>query len=295
MAIAAIEAGGTKFLCAVFDEDGAERDRARIPTEDPETTLSQVAGFFRPWGEVVTSMGIGAFGPVDVDPASDRYGTILQTPKTAWIGVNLRRELQESLPVPVSVETDVNVAALAEAEAAGATVRSLVYMTVGTGVGVGIALEGHILPLRRHPEIGHMFPRRSADETSRFEGICPYHGDCLEGVASGPAMRARWGRPAEELPPEHEAWDVEAEYIAQSVATLLLSFAPDRLVLGGGVMAQRGLLGPVRDRAHGLLGGYLEYVTDRAVLDRIVVPQTLGGDAGIRGAYLLGRQHDRSR
>lgn len=295
MAIAAIEAGGTKFVCAVFDEDGTERDRTRIPTGQPGTTLPAVAAFFAPWKEAIAQAGIGAFGPVDVDPASERYGTILETPKTAWIGVNLRRELQAHLPVPVSVETDVNAAALAEAGAAGAAVHSLVYMTVGTGIGVGIALEGRILPLRRHPEIGHTFPRRPAGEADRFAGVCPYHGDCLEGVASGPALEARWGRPAEELPPGHEAWRLEAEYLAEAAATLMLSFSPDRLVLGGGVMEQRSLFASVRERTHELLGGYLAYATDRAALDRIITGQVLGGDAGIRGAYLIGRQLDRSR
>jgi fructokinase len=295
MAIAAVEAGGTKFVCAVFDDDGTERDRTRIPTGKPETTLAAVAAFFAPWKERIASAGIGTFGPVDVDPSSERYGTILETPKTAWIGVNLRRELQARLPVPVSVETDVNVAALAEAAAAGGAVRSLVYMTVGTGIGVGIALEGRILPLRRHPEIGHMLPRRPAGESARFAGVCPYHGDCLEGVASGPALEARWGRPAQELPPDHEAWDLEAAYIAEAAATLLLSFAPDRLVLGGGVMEQRGLFAPVRERTGELLGGYLAYAAGRAALDRIITGQVLAGDAGIRGAYLIGRQLDRSR
>ena len=297
MSVAAIEAGGTKFICALFDDGGREQIRVRIETGDPSRTLDEVRAFFleNSTHDPVSSVGIGSFGPINVDPDSEDYGRILQTPKTAWIGVNLRTAIQSVLAVPVSVETDVNVAALAESEAAGNEVQSLVYVTVGTGIGVGIALEGRLLPLRRHPEIGHLRPRRSPGEQAAFAGVCPYHGDCLEGVAAGPAMRARWGQAAETLPPDHEAWDLEADYLAQGVASLMLSFSPDRLVLGGGVMEQQGMFERIRDEAHRLLGGYLEYASERAVLDRIVVPPSLGGDAGIRGAYLIGRQLDRSR
>ena len=297
MAIAAIEAGGTKFICALFSEEGREQRRVRIETDEPSRTLEEVRAFFLESSthDPISSFGIGSFGPINVDPDSEDYGRILQTPKTAWIGVNLRTSIQSSFLVPVSVESDVNVAALAESEAAGEEVQSLVYVTVGTGLGVGIAIEGHLLPLRRHPEMGHIRLRRSREEQAAFAGVCPYHGDCLEGVAAGPAMRARWGQAAETLPPDHEAWDLEADYLAQAVAMLMLSFSPDRVVLGGGVMEQRGMFERIRDEAHRLLGGYLDYASERAVLDRIVVPQTLGGDAGIRGAYLIGRQLDRSR
>ncbi len=297
MAIGAIEAGGTKFVCALFSDSGELLARTRTETGRPESTMAEVNAFF---GELsgthrIDSFGVGCFGPIDVDPSGENYGRLLGTPKTAWIGYNLRSAIQSAFPVPVSIDTDVNVAALSEAEAAGEAVQSLAYVTVGTGVGVGIAIEGRILPLRRHPEIGHSYVRRSSDETARFRGVCPYHGDCLEGVASGPAMRSRWDRPAEELPADHPAWTVEADYLAQAVANLILFFAPDRIVLGGGVMQQEHLFSPIRDGAHRLLAGYVEYAADRADLDRIVVPQTLGGDAGIRGAYLIGRQLDRFR
>jgi fructokinase len=297
MSVAAIEAGGTKFICALFSDEGREQRRVRIETGEPARTLEEVCAFFLESSthDPVTSVGIGSFGPINVDPASEDYGRILQTPKAGWIGVNLRTSIQSSLSVPVSVESDVNVAALAESEAAGEEVQSLVYVTVGTGLGVGIAIEGHLLPLRRHPEMGHIRLRRSREEQAAFAGVCPYHGDCLEGVAAGPAIRARWGQAAETLPPDHEAWDLEADYLAQAVATLMLSFSPDRVVLGGGVMEPQGMFERIRDEAHGLLGGYLDYASERSVLDRIVVPQSLGGDAGIRGAYLIGRQLDRSR
>ena len=297
MAVAAIEAGGTKFVCAVFSNEGEELTRSRIDTREPKATLADVIAFFREAAgeQEIESIGIGSFGPIDVDPESEDYGRLLETPKTAWIGVHLRAELQKAFPVPVSVESDVNVAALAEAEAAGPAVHSLAYVTVGTGLGVGVALEGRILPLRRHPEIGHILPRRPDDERAVFEGVCPYHGDCLEGVAAGPAIKARWGRPAEELPADHPAWELEADYLAQGVAMLMMSFSPDRIVLGGGVMEQRHLFALIRSRAYALLGGYLAYATERQTLDRIVVPQELGGDAGIRGAYLIGRQLDRAR
>ncbi|MFW6223358.1 MAG: ROK family protein [Spirochaetota bacterium] len=297
MAIAAIEAGGTKFICALFDEAGHEQDRVRIETGEPSRTLEQVREFFLESSihDPISSVGIGSFGPINVDPGSEDYGRILQTPKTAWIGVNLRTSIQSSFSVPVSVESDVNVAALAESDAAGEGVQSLVYVTVGTGIGVGIAVEGRLLPLRRHPEIGHIRLRRSPEEQAAFAGVCPYHGDCLEGVAAGPAMRARWGQAAETLPPDHEAWGLEADYLAQAVATLMLSFSPDRVVLGGGVMEQQGMFDRIREQAHRLLGGYLAYVSERSALDRVVVPQSLGGDAGIRGAYLIGRQLDRAR
>ncbi|MFP4373145.1 MAG: ROK family protein [Spirochaetaceae bacterium] len=297
MAIAAIEAGGTKFICALFDEAGHEQDRVRIETGEPSRTLEQVREFFLESSihDPISSVGIGSFGPINVDPGSEDYGRILQTPKTAWIGVNLRTSIQSSFSVPVSVESDVNVAALAESDAAGEGVQSLVYVTVGTGIGVGIAVEGRLLPLRRHPEMGHIRVRRSLEEQAAFAGVCPYHGDCLEGVAAGPAMRARWGQAAETLPPDHEAWGLEADYLGQAVATLMLSFSPDRVVLGGGVMEQQGMFERIRDQAHRFLGGYLAYASERSVLDRIVVPQALGGDAGIRGAYLIGRRLDRAR
>jgi fructokinase len=282
-----IEAGGTKFVCAVAAEPPTIDDRVEFRTTLPAETLAAAVAFFQRQAEPVSAVGLASFGPIDVDPASPTYGRIGRTPKAGWAGADIAVALHDALGVSVRVDTDVNGAALAEARwGAGRDVRNLVYVTVGTGIGGGALVEGHLLHGLRHPEMGHIhIPHdRRADP---FDGVCPFHRDCLEGLASGEALRQRWGQNAETLPPDHPAWDLEARYLAAGLASIALILSPQRIILGGGVMKQTQLLPLIRRRFHDLLAGYSVGDMTAAELDRYIVPSTLGGRAGVLGALAL--------
>lgn len=287
--VAGIEAGGTKMVLGIGSSAHGSIATARVPTGDPDETVAAMARFFADAGKGVplAGLGIASFGPVDLDPASPTYGHILATPKPGWGGFDLLGRMRAALGgVPAAIDTDVNAAALAEATFGDGD--DLAYVTVGTGIGVGLVIGGRPVHGAGHPEAGHLLLRRHPAQAD-FAGVCPFHGDCLEGVASGSAIMAAWGKSLADLPPDHVAWAVEADYIAQLCAVLILTVAPRRIVLGGGVMSQQALFPAIRDRAARLLAGYGRGV-DRATLERRIVPPASKEPPGLMGAYLLGEQ-----
>lgn len=271
-----IEAGGTKFVCAV-GSGPTDLEAKTFPTGSPEETLEQVVRFFH--AHPVHALGVGSFGPVDLDPGSPSHGTITSTPKPGWAGFPLKRRLAEALGVRVAIETDVNAAALGEHRwGAARGIEDFVYLTVGTGIGGGAMVRGKLLFGRSHPEMGHMrIPRDPALDP--FPGSCPYHGDCLEGLASGPAVASRWGMAGEDLPEDHPGFARIAEYLALGLMNLTLVLSPRRIVMGGGLMRRQPLLTGVRQRLKELLRGYVE-------APGIVAPG-LGERSGVLGALAL--------
>ncbi|MEM7143572.1 MAG: ROK family protein, partial [Verrucomicrobiota bacterium] len=233
----------------------------------------------------LAGMGVATFGPVDVrDPGSKDYGRILKTPKAGWEGASWVEALEGLSAGPVVVDTDVNGAALGEAKWGVAKgLGTVVYVTVGTGIGGGVLVDGRPVHGLMHPEIGHLRVPREKKEREGFEGICPFHGDCLEGMASGPAIAARWGVEGKDLPEDHEAWDLEAGYLAWMCVNLAFAVSPERIILGGGVMQVPRVFGLVRERFRERVAGYLELPE----LDEYIVPPGFGQDAGLIGALAL--------
>jgi fructokinase len=289
---AGVEAGGTKFVCLVGSGPDDIRGEARFPTTMPETTLRQVLEFFREQrarlGEFAAA-GVASFGPVDLAPTSPRYGHITSTPKPGWAHTDIVGPIRKALGVPVGFDTDVNAAALAEwrwGSAAG--LDTFIYLTVGTGIGGGGLVDGRLMHGLVHPEMGHVrIPHDTAADP--FAGTCPFHGDCLEGLASGPAMQARWGRPAEELADDHPAWALEAHYLALALANFVCTLSPRRIILGGGVMDRRALFPLVRTRLQALLNAYVQAPEILGDVDGYVVPPGLGSRTGVLGALALAR------
>ncbi|MFQ5570814.1 MAG: ROK family protein [Rhodothermales bacterium] len=284
-----IEAGGTKFVCVLGTGPDDIRSLSRFPTETPEKTLAQVAAFFREQPEPPAAVGIGSFGPVNPDPASPTYGYILNTPKPGWSHTDMAGTLRRVLNVPVAFDTDVNAAALGEHRwGAARDVDTLLYLTVGTGIGGGGLVRGQRLHGLLHPEMGHLpLPRAAGDD---FEGTCPFHGACLEGLASGPALEQRWGSPPESLPPHHPAWSLEAHYLALALVHYILIFSPGRIILGGGVMHQAHLFPLIRTNVQHLLNGYVQAPEILDTIDQYIVPPALGDRAGALGALALARE-----
>ncbi len=279
--LAGIEAGGTKFVLAVARSPQDIVAKQSIPTTTPNETLARAALWFKEQGEIA-SLGIGSFGPVDLHRASDTWGRITNTPKPGWSGCDIAGYFSDELQVPVGFDTDVNAAALAEYEfGAGKSASSLAYITVGTGIGGGLVLDAKPVHGAAHAEMGHMFPRRHQRDLD-FKGTCPHHGDCLEGLACGPAIKARWGSSLSELPKDHIAHEVIADYVAQLAHSLIALTAVEVVVLGGGVMKTVGLLDRAKRRASQLSAAYFP----GGAKHRIVAP-SLGDDAGITGALLL--------
>jgi fructokinase len=280
-----IEAGGTKFVCAV----GTSPDDLRVirfPTTSPTETIERALEFFRTQPPIV-ALGIASFGPIDLHPASKTWGYITTTPKPGWANVDLAGALRRGLNVPVAFDTDVNVAALGEHRwGAAQGLDSFIYLTIGTGIGGGGLMSGQLMHGLIHPEMGHLrLPHDFARDP--FPGICPYHGDCFEGLASGPAIEKRWGQRGEVLPSDHPAWELEAHYIALALMNYICVLSPQRIILGGGVMEQRQLLPMIRREVVELLNGYIH---TPAILERIeeyIVPPGLGTRAGVLGAIAL--------
>jgi fructokinase len=286
----AVEGGGTKFVCAIGDEAGRLLVEERFPTAHPSTTLPYLVSWLQ--GQVrergpLAAIGVGSFGPVELRRESPQYGSILKTPKPDWSGTDLLGSLSRVFDCPIGFDTDVNGAALAEHRWGGARdVVDLVYVTVGTGIGGGVVVAGRPVHGLLHPEIGHIHPRRHALDMN-FQGVCPFHGDCLEGLASGPAIRARSGASLEHLDAAHPQWEIEADYLAQLCAQLTLTLSPGRLLLGGGVMQQTRLLPLIRRRLQHWLAGYVDRPELAAGIDAYVVAPRLGAQAGVMGALAL--------
>ena len=285
-----IEAGGTKFVCAVGSDPEDIREETRFPTTTPEETLGKAIDFFRKvkaQGAELEAIGIGSFGPVDPDPDSPTWGYITTTPKPNWTNTDVAGAIGRALEVPVGFDTDVNAAALGEYRwGAARGLSSFIYLTVGTGIGGGGMVEGKLLHGLMHPEMGHLrIPHdRSADP---FPGNCPFHGDCLEGLAAGPAIEARWGRRGETLPENHPAWPLEARYLAHGLVNFILTLAPQRIVIGGGVMSQPHLFELVRAEVQSLLNGYIQAPEIIDEIDAYIVPPGLGNRSGVLGAMAL--------
>ena len=281
----ALEAGGTKMVMAVMDAEGNPVAESTIPTRPPEETMPEMMAFFS--AHPISALGIGGFGPLNLDPRSDRYGWIMETPKTAWRYYPLKPAFEEKLGVPVGIDTDVNAAALAEARLGAAKGKeSCLYVTVGTGIGGGVIVHGKPVHGLMHPEIGHITVAPMPDDPMP-EGVCPYHPHCLESLASGPSIQKRWGMSARELPEGHPAWELESAYLAQLCANALLTFSPEKIVLGGGVMQRKFLLPLIRRKTLKLLNGYIAHPAVEAGLEDYIVTPGLGTRSGITGAWLL--------
>ena len=283
-----IEAGGTKFVCGAGTGPDDLTDIAIFPTTTPDETLARACAFVADHVQGLQAVGVASFGPVDLHGESDTYGFITSTPKPDWTTVDVVGHRRQAADVPVGFDTDVNGAALAEATwGAAADVSSCVYVTVGTGVGGGAMVDGQLLHGLLHPEMGHLQAVRHPDDG--FPGHCPFHGDCIEGMAAGPAMQERWGEPAQDLTGDdrRRAVEIEAYYLAQLAAAVTYILSPERLVFGGGVMRLDGLLDGLRSQLLERLGGYLQVpeITDH-VEDYVVAP-ALGDRAGVLGAVAL--------
>jgi fructokinase len=297
MVIGAIEAGGTKFVCGLMDADGQDYARPRllartsIPTTDPESTLEASLSFLRKSAESagvtkLDGLGIGSFGPVDLRHSSPTWGYITATPKPGWRDTEVAGFFRDRLDAPVAFDTDVNAAAYGELLwGAARGLKDFVYITVGTGVGGGVFSNGSLVHGLSHPELGHIKVQREASDS--FAGACPYHRDCLEGMASGPAVGKRWKARPEDLGAEHEAWELEARYLAKAFASYAFVLSPERIILGGGIGLRPGLAERVTALLGEELGGYLPALSDPARLAGFVARPILGSDAGLFGSAAL--------
>ena len=288
----AIEAGGTKFNCMIAHSPEDIIAETRIPTTTPQETLAAAIGFFQPYANrsELAALGIGTFGPVDLQPGSPTFGYITFTPKPGWSMTDFYSPLQRALGVPVAFETDVNAAAYGEHTwvEANRSLDPFVYITVGTGIGVGTMVNGRLLHGLLHSEAGHLLLPRDTDRDP-FEGVCQFHGACLEGLASGTAMNQRWGQPAETLGDDHPAWQLEADYLALGIANLVLTLSPQRIVLGGGVMQRAGLLQKVQQKVQTVLNGYIHTPSILADIENYIVAPFLGTRSGMLGAIALAK------
>jgi fructokinase len=286
----AVEAGGTKFVVAIGNDRGEILAQERFPTADPASTLAATCAFLHQHGAAVgalAAIGIASFGPVELDRTCARYGFIGRTPKPGWSGIDITGSLAREFACPIGFDTDVNAAAMAEHRwGAARDIKNLVYLTIGTGIGGGVIVDGSPIHGLVHPEIGHIYPRRHALDLE-FAGVCPFHGDCLEGVASGPAIIARTGASLQQLAATHSQWEIEADYLGQLCAQLVVTVSPQRIVMGGGVMSQTRLLPLIRQRMRHWLGGYIDRPEILAGVDRYVVAPELGDRAGVFGALVL--------
>ncbi|MFC1466422.1 MAG: ROK family protein [Candidatus Brachytrichaceae bacterium NZ_4S206] len=282
-----IEAGGTKFNCIIAGGPDHIVAEARFPTTTPHETLAQVIAFFEHTPSPLKAIGIASFGPVDPDPASPTFGYITSTPKLAWQNTDFAGAIRRALHIPIAFDTDVNAAAFGEYTwGAARGLRTFVYYTIGTGIGGGGMVEGRLMHGLIHPEMGHMrLPHDLARDP--FAGVCPFHGDCFEGLASGPAIAQRWGTDPKTLPPEHAAWQLEAHYIALAMVNTICVLSPQRIILGGGVMEQAFLFSMIRRAVQRLLNGYIVHESILERIDDYITPPALGGRAGVLGAIAL--------
>lgn len=285
-----IEGGGTKFVCAVANSADRIIESVTIPTTDPGATLAECVRFFisaQKQHGPIAAIGFSCFGPIELRRDAASFGCMMQTPKRGWSGVNVLDPLRSTFDVPMAMDTDVGAAAMAElCLGAGQGVGSLAYVTVGTGIGGAVAPSDPGVSRLMHAEMGHLPVRRNARDLN-FSGTCPFHGDCLEGLASGLAIHARWGCRLEELPGDHYAWQVIADYLGQLAASIALMHSVERIVFGGGVMSNGILVPHVRKAMLEFLNGYLPPLNDRELAAKYVCAPALGDRAGITGALLL--------
>lgn len=289
---AGVEAGGTKFVCGLGRGPRDILARCVTPTRSPQETMARVVEFFtrtQAAHGAVDALGIASFGPLDLDLGSSSYGSIIRTTKPGWSGFDLRSELAQALACPVSIDTDVSGAGMAETVfGSGRNLRSIAYVTVGTGIGGALIVDGAPVHRNRHPEMGHLIVRRHPLDGD-FAGVCPYHHDCLEGLACGPSVLARYGAPLSELPKDAAIWTILADYLAQLCFTITLVAAPDRIVMGGGVLTDHAIFPLIHAALLRLNQGYFTGITGLGELQRYIVPPALGNDAGLAGAMMLAR------
>lgn len=280
----AIEAGGTKIICGFGDENGNIHDSISFPTRDPNETIPKIHAYFE--NNQLDGLGIASFGPLEVNTTSAQYGTITSTPKQAWQNFNWLQALKEKMNCPIFIDTDVNAAALGETRFGAAKgFSNCIYITVGTGIGAGLVVEGNIVHGMMHPEVGHMMVRRHPEDV--YKGHCSYHLDCLEGLASGPAIAERWGQKAEKIEQNHIAWEFEAYYLAQAIVNLLLVTSTQKIILGGGVMHQTNLIMHIRNKVIELLGNYINRSEITQFSDQYIVLPGLADFSGLKGALAL--------
>jgi fructokinase len=284
-----IEAGGTKFVCAVGTGPADLRDEIRFPTTTPAETMGRALDYFKEQAarEPLAAVGIASFGPVDPNPNSPTFGYITSTPKPGWANTDFGQAISRALGLPVGFDTDVNGAALGEHRwGAAQGLDSFIYLTIGTGIGGGGLMNGRLMHGLVHPEMGHILLPPHPDDPHP-EGFCPYHGHCLEGMASGPAIEKRWGQRAEALPPDHPACTLESYYLALGLVDFICTLSPQRLIVGGGVMAQPHLFALLRRQVQALLNGYVQSPVILERIDDYIVPPALGSRAGVLGAIAL--------
>lgn len=279
-----LEAGGTKMVCAVCDENANVLQRVSIPTLEPEKTMPAIIDFFKQAN--ISALGIGCFGPVDLNPKSPTYGFITTTPKLAWQNFDIVGAFKAALNIPVGFDTDVNASALGEATwGCTKALDHSIYITVGTGVGVGVIIDGKPYHGMLHPEGGHILLARHPQDPME-KGICPYHELCLEGLASGPAIAARWGKPGVELADNPQVWELEAYYLAQALCSYILILSPERIIVGGGVSHQEQMMPLIRKEVARQMGGYLQ-VPQLEDLDSYIVLPSLNDNQGVLGCLKL--------
>lgn len=284
--LGAIEAGGTKFVCAVSDENLNIVERYSLPTTNTEETLREVFKFFDKFKEL-KAIGIGSFGPIDINKNSPKYGYITSTPKTSWRDFDFLGEIKRRYNIPVGWTTDVNAACLGEYEVGSAKEdNSCIYLTIGTGIGGGAIANGDFIEGFGHPEMGHILVKIHPKDKD-FNGWCPYHGDCLEGLAAGPSVEKRYGIKAEKLDSNHEVWQILAYYIAEALVNYTLILSPEKIILGGGVMKQTKMLKLIKKEFMELLVDYVKI----PMIDQYIVLPSLGDDAGIIGGLILAKQN----
>ncbi|MDF2587037.1 MAG: hypothetical protein K0S41_878 [Anaerocolumna sp.] len=285
MIFGALEAGGTKMVLAIGNEHGEILEQTSIPTETPDITMPKIIDYFKT--KEIKALGIGSFGPIDLNRQSATYGFITSTPKLSWANYNIVGTIKEALQVPIGFDTDVNGSALGEATW-GSTrdVAFSIYITIGTGIGIGVYQNGSLLHGMLHPEGGHILLNKH--ENDSFLGVCPYHPNCFEGLASGPSIEKRWGKKADQLKDNNEVWEMEAYYLAQAIVNYILVLSPHRIVLGGGVMHQEQLFPLIRNKVKELLNGYVK-TPELENLDDYIVPAALNDNQGIMGCIQLAK------
>lgn len=286
---AGIEAGGTKWVCMIAAHPEDIRATTSFPTSQPEETIENAIHYIKNQihpGEL-KGLGIGSFGPLDLHQKSPTYGYLTSTPKPGWANTDLLTPFRRAFDLPTGLDTDVNAAAMGESRwGAAQGLSDFIYLTVGTGIGGGGMANGRLIHGLVHPEMGHM--RIPHDwERDPFPGVCPFHGDCLEGLATGPAIKVRWGQRGENLPQDHPAWQLEAHYLALGLANLIATISPQRIILGGGVMEQRQLFPLIRKNVQKLLANYIAAPQILDEIDQFIIPPNLGSQAGVLGAIAL--------
>jgi len=281
-----MEGGGTKFVCAVGTGPDDIIDEIRFPTTTPDETLEQAISFFQKY--TLAAIGLAPFGPLDLNATSSSFGSISATPKAGWSHTDIVGRFRKHFDIPMSFDLDVNAAAFGEYFwlPENKQLNSLVYFTIGTGIGAGVIVNGNVVHGLTHPEAGHIHLPHDWQKDP-FAGICPFHGDCLEGLANGPAIEKRWGQPADSLPDDHPAWELEAEYIAQALASVIFLFSPQRMVLGGGVMERQQLFPHIRRKVREILNGYIASPVMAGTMIEYIVAPGLGKRSGILGAMAM--------